>query len=115
MPSECLVSTSFSFGKDVDARDTPGHDRARAEGLTHPYLAGYTSINNRRVIDDDDACARPAVQDARRSDPARDLRAAVPRGREDGRGAHGARRGVATGGLEASRRAEAGRAGTRSP
>src|SRR5215831_4281117 len=67
------------------------------------------------VIDPDVACARYAIPDACRSDPAGHLREAVPRRRADGRGADGAGRGVAAGGLEASRGAQAGRAGARPP
>src|SRR5205085_2417136 len=54
-----------------------------------------------------------AVPNACRSDPAGDLRAAVPRRRADGRGADCARRHLAAGGLQASRRAQTGRPGAR--
>src|SRR5689334_11693773 len=56
-----------------------------------------------------------AVPDARRSHKARDLRAPVPRRRTDGRRVDGAGRGLAARGVEAPRRAEAGRPGARSP
>ncbi len=54
-------------------------------------------------------------RDARRSDAAGHLRAAVPRRRPDGRGPDGAGRRLAAGRLEASRGPEAGRAGARPP
>src|SRR5437763_2228220 len=73
------------------------------------------AINSQRVIDAYAQCSRCAVQDARRSDPARDLRAAVPRRRADRRGPDGPGRRLATGGLEASWRPQAGRAGARPP
>src|SRR5580704_13296848 len=57
---------------------------------------------------------RRPVQNPRRPDSSCAVRAAVPRGRADGRVADRAVRGLAAGGFEASRRAEAGRAGARS-
>src|SRR6266436_5628173 len=59
--------------------------------------------------------SRCALQNARRSDPSGDLRAAVPRRRADGRGSDGSGRGLATGRLKASWGPEAGRVGARPP
>src|SRR5207249_976231 len=63
----------------------------------------------------DATAARYAIQNARRSDATGDLRAAVPRRREDGRGPDGSGRDLATGRLKASWDPEAGRAGARPP
>src|SRR5690349_17048087 len=88
--------------------------------LTNTYPGSYTSINNQRVIDSDaqsSQCegSRCAVPNARRSDAAGHLRAAVPRRRTDGRVTNGPGRGLATGGLKAPGGPEAGRAGARPP
>src|SRR3569833_3000134 len=58
---------------------------------------------------------QPFVSLPVRSDTSGDLRTAVPRRRADGRRTDQARRGLAAGGLEASRRVERGRAGQGSP
>src|SRR5580693_3109643 len=59
--------------------------------------------------------SRHALPNARRSDETRDLRASLPRGRADGRGADGSGRDLATGRLEASSVAETGGPGARPP